>query len=211
MSSLLSSVLGGFTVSDLLVFPSLCEGSTMLSRVLAAAGVSSHLHLPLSIDLSFSRFISSSSSLYISLSLAHISFLVWMKPNTRLSSLSIFIHFSLWMKPYSPPWSLSPFLYLSLCLHPTICLQSDIKSIVFFVFFCRFFKMFLLRCSRPCFLSSSDPVQVSVFLLLLIWIDISCSSSRGHSANAWRVLCFSLFVIWNQNNSFWFLFNKIIH
>lgn len=44
----------GFYSIRSLGFPSSCEGSTVLSRALAAAGVSSHLHLSLAIDLSLS-------------------------------------------------------------------------------------------------------------------------------------------------------------
>lgn len=131
--------LGVFTVSDLLAFPCLCEGSTVLSRASAAASVSSHLHPPPSIDPSLSLFISIS----LALPTASLRFSLHLS-ETQLSSFKRVHHhplslcFSLTSGVSRPPpnftllfevqslSSISPSHHL---------LKPDIKSIMFLSFF----------------------------------------------------------------------------
>lgn len=159
--------LGVFTVSDLLVFPCLCEGSTVLSRALAAASVSSHLHPPPSIDPSL--------SVYLHLARPPHCFPSFFSPsewNPALlfqacpSSSTLSLCFSLTSGVSRPPPSET--LHSSLkfspsppSLFPSIPPSAEAWHQIDHVFV--FFLMFGLWRRRPCLLSSSDLAQASLF------------------------------------------------
>lgn len=190
--------LGVFTVSDLLVFPCLCEGSTVLSRALAAASVSSHLHPPPSIDPSL--------SVYLHLARPPHCFPSFFSPsewNPALlfqacpSSSTLSLCFSLTSGVSRPPPSET--LHSSLkfspsppSLFPSIPPSAEAWHQIdhVFVFFFNVWAvtpsaMFaVLLWPRPGF-------PVSFFSLLLAWINNSNAGWRRHTDDA--CYCWILF------------------